>query len=162
MKALKNYTTTFLEYKVAKARLDYLQQKREELEVRYCGVKGINYESTGAVNQPSGNDKLMKFIIAVTTPNEETGLSLDDEIEIAGKELLSLQETLSTMARTIYRLTDIEAQLYREIVIGGKKVNRAIKDVAERNYMSETNVYVRYYSNIKEDIKKLKSSVKVQ
>lgn len=157
MNALKNYTTTFLEYKVVKARLDYLQQKREELEIRYCGPQAINYESTGAKNQPLMADKIMLFINAVTTPNEESGLSLDDEIEIAGKELLSLQETLSVMARTITRLTDIEAQLYRKIVLEGKKVSKAIRETAEENYMSERNVYDRYYSQIKEDIKKVKN-----
>ena len=157
MKALKNYTTTFLEYKVAKARLDYLQQKREGLQARYCGPQAINYESTGAKNQPSMTDKVMQFIIACTTPDEKTGLSLDEEIEIVCKDLLGLQETLSIMARAITRLTDIEAQLYRKIVLEGKRVNKAISEVAEENYMTETNVYVRYYANIKEDIKKLKS-----
>ena len=157
MKALKTYTTTFLEYKVTKARLDYLQQKREGLQARYCGPQAISYESTGAKIQPSMTDKVMQFIIACTTPDEKTGLSLDDEIEMAARELLGLQETLSVMAKTITRLRDIEAQLYRKIVIEGKKVNKAIGEVAEENYMTETNVYVRYYANIKEDVKKLKS-----
>lgn len=157
MKALKNYTTTFIEYKVAKARLDYLQQKREGLQARYCGPQAISYESTGAKIQPNMADKVMQFIIACTTPDEKTGLSLDEEIESVCKDLLGLQETLSIMARAITRLTDIEAQLYRKIVLEGKRVNKAISEVAEENYMTETNVYVRYYANIKEDIKKLKS-----
>lgn len=157
MKALKNYTTTFLEYKVAKARLDYLQQKREGLQARYCGPQAISYESTGAKIQPNMADKVMQFIIACTTPDEKTGLSLDEEIEIVCKDLLGLQETLSIMARAITRLTDIEAQLYRKIVLEGKKVSKAIRETAEENYMSEQNVYARYYVNIKEDVKKLKS-----
>ena len=156
MKAIRNYTSTFLEYKVVKARLDYLLNKRDELETRYCGVSALGYENNGEQSQPSQRDRMMLFIKAITTPDEQTGLSLDDEIAICNKELTELQETLSLMAKAISRMTDVEAQLYCKIVLDGLKVSQAIKAIADAQFMSERNVYDRYYSQIKEDIEKIK------
>lgn len=163
MKAIRNYTSTLLEFKIAKARLDYLLLRREELEVKYCGVKGISYDNIGAKNQPSDRDGLLEFIIAITTPDPNTGMSLDDEIEEKSQEVVNLYQTLTKMTKALTLLTDIEAQLYRAIVIDGKQVSQAVKDVAEANYMAESNVWNRYYPNIKPELVKLKkSAVKVE
>ena len=159
MKAIRDYTSTLLEFKICKARLDYLLLKREELEVRYCGVKGMTITDTGVHNQPSGADGLMKFVIAITTPDPKTGLSLDDEIEQKTNEVVTLYQTLSRMARALSQLTDIEAQLYRKIVVDGLKTSEAVRQVARDNYMSEQNIYARYYPSIKEEIYKLKKRV---
>lgn len=156
MNAIRNYTTTLLEFKIAKARLDYLLLRREELEVRYCGVKGISYDNTGAKNQPSNKDNLLEFVIAITTPDPKSGLSLDDEIEEKSHEVVNLYKTLSQMTKAITQLKDIEAQLYRLIVIDGYSVSRAVTTTAEKNYMSEQNIYARYYPKIKEEIKKVR------
>ncbi len=155
MKAIRNYTTTLLEFKIAKARLDYLLLRREELEVKYCGIKGFTYDNIGGQNMPDGRDKMMEFIIAITTPDPDTGLSLDDEIEEKTHEVLMLYDTLTVMTKTIRQLRDIEAQLYRAIVIDGQPVSQAVVSVAEANYMTDRNVWNRYYPRIKEDLTKL-------
>ncbi len=154
MKAIRNYTSTLLEFKIAKARLDYLLLRREELEVKYCGVKGISYE-TITKNMPSDRDGLLEFVIAITTPDPKTGLSLDDEIEEKSHEVANLYQTLTKMTKAISLLTDIEAQLYRAIVIDGKQVSQAVKDVAEACYMAESNIWNRYYPRIKGELVKL-------
>lgn len=161
MKAIRNYTSTLMEFKITKARLDYLLLRREELEVKYCGVKGVSYEGLGVKNQPSGRDGLLEFVIAITTPDPTTGLSLDDEIEEKSHEVVSLYETLAKMTKAMAELKEIEAQLYRQIVIEGKKVSRAVVDVAEANYMTERAVWY-YLPKIKDELEKLKVSVKVQ
>lgn len=155
MKAIRNYTSTLLEFKIAKARLDYLLLKREELEVRYCGVKGISYDNIGTKNQPSDRDGLLEFVIAITTPDPNTGLSLDDEIEEKSQEVVNLYQTLTKMTKAITQLQDIEAQLYRAIVIDGKQVSQAVKDVAEASYVSESSIWHNYYPNIKEELRKV-------
>lgn len=161
MKAIRNYTSTLLEFKIAKARLDYLLLRREELEVKYCGVKGISYESIGAKNMPSDRDGLLEFVIAITTPDPKTGLSLDDEIEEKSHEVVELYEALAKMTKAMAELKEIEAQLYRAIVIDGKKVSHAVIDVAEANYMTERAVWY-YLPKIKEELEKLKIAVKLQ
>lgn len=156
MNGIRNYTDTLIEFKIAKARLDYLLLKREELEVRYCGAKAISYQSIGEANEPSMKDNMMEFIIAITTPDENTGLSLDEEIEEKSCEVLKLYDTLSLMTKALSQLKDIEGQLYYKIVVEGQKVSNAIKQVSEEKFMSEQNIYARYYPNIKEDITRLK------
>lgn len=163
MKAIRNYTTTLLEFKIAKTRLDYLLLRREELEVRYCGIKGVTYDGLNVQNLPNGRDSMMEFIIALTTPDPITGVSLDDEIEEKSHEVVILYDTLAEMTSSMRKLKDIEAQLYREIVIDGKQVSQAVKHVSEANYMAESNIWHNYYPKIKGELLKLqKSTVKVQ
>lgn len=163
VKAIRNYTSTLLEFKIAKARLDYLLLKREELEVKYCGVKGISYDNIGTKNQPSDRDGLLEFVIAITTPDPNTGMSLDDEIEEKSQEVVNLYQTLTKMTKALTQLQDIEAQLYRAIVIDGKKVSQAVKDVAEANYIGERQIYRTSLKNIQNELEKVqKMSVKCQ
>lgn len=163
MTAIRNYTDTLIEFKIAKARLDYLLLRREELEVKYCGVKGISYKTEGGQDMPSMKDNMMEFIVAITTPDEDTGLSLDDEIEEKTHEVIKLYELLASMARSLSKLSSLEGQLYYLIVIEGRSVSKAVEQVAELNYMEARNVWKTYYPKIQPDLMEIrKSTVKVQ
>lgn len=154
MAILRNYTNTLLDLRSCEQRYSYLREKREVYYVKYLGVKSPNYEGLG-VQKNWGVDGMSIFLDLVTKKNARTGMSLDDEIDKLIKEMATLSRVLSDMGKNLRRMKGIEYQLYSAVVIDGLNISRAVRKVAEDNFMSEQNVWRTYYPKIKEELKRL-------
>lgn len=154
MAILRNYTNTLLDLRSCEQRYSYLREKREVYYVKYLGVKSPNYEGLG-VQKNWGVDGMSIFLDLVTKKNARTGMSLDDEIDKLIKEMATLSRVLSDMGKNLRRMKGIEYQLYSAVVIDGLNISRAVRKVAEDNFMSEQNVWRTYYPKIKDELKRL-------
>lgn len=154
MAILRNYTNTLLDLKSCEQRYQYLREKREVYYVKYLGAKSPNYEGLG-VSKNWGVDGMSIFLDLVTKRNARTGLSLDEEIEKLTTEMSHLSKLLKDMGKNLKRMKGIEYQLYSTIVIDGLNISKAVRRVAQDNFMSEQNVWVTYYPKIKEELIKL-------
>lgn len=154
MAILRNYTNTLLDLKSCEQRYQYLREKREVYYVKYLGVKSPNYEGLG-ISKNWGVDGMSVFLDLVTKRNARTGLSLDEEIEKLTTEMAHLSKLLKDMGKNLKRMKGIEYQLYSTIVIDGLNISKAVRRVAQDNFMSEQNVWTTYYPKIKEELTKL-------
>lgn len=150
---IKTYTTTVVERNLAKFRLSYLIERKEALYVRYCSPHSPKIVQNGHVM--SDKEKTQLYINAITTPDAKTGLSLDAEIQQLVNEVDKLDGLLMKMNGDLKKLTGVEFQLYRAIVLDGKKPTEAVRSTAERCYMSESNVWKNYYPKISDDIERI-------
>ncbi len=155
MVAIRNYTNTLLELRSCEERYHLLSQRREVYYVKYLGVKSPNYEGVGG-KKNWAVDGMSIFLELVTTKNPETGMSLDDELEKLSNEIAELTKILKDMGKSLKSMQGIEYQLYCLIVIDGMATSEAVKYTAEKNYMSERNVWDRYYPKIKDSLHVLK------
>lgn len=150
MTAIKTYNDILYELRTVQARFSYLKEKREELYTRYISPNTMTVDLVGGQNMPKNNDLVFEYIKAVTTPDEKTGLSIDEELEVLTREMNSLSKTLLEMTTSLMNLKGVEYALYVEIVVNCQKVSEAVAKVAEANGMSERNVWKNYYPKIKE------------
>lgn len=151
---LTNYINTVNALKVAEARYESLKLRREALEQRYCGVHAIRYDGDGTKNQPSNRDNILEYVIAITTPQTSTGMSIDDELGELADEIAELTDTVRKMQYYIKNLQGIEYELYTAMMIDGMRPAEAVQMVAENNYMSEANIWKTYYPQVRSVMKK--------
>lgn len=154
MSVIRNYSNTLIELKSCEQRYTFLRERREVYYVRYLGAKSPVYDGVGG-HKNWATDNMSIFLDLVTRKNEKTGMSLDEEMEHLVEEMGEYNKLLREMSKNLKMMKGIEYELYTEIAINGLSVSNAVKKVAERNYMSENNVWVQYYPKIKEEVRKL-------
>lgn len=152
---LRYYTDTLNEYNLAKLRLKYLLAKKEELYVRYLGVKSPHIGEEASHGNTFNRDKIIAYLSKLQEAREN-GLSLNDEIDIISKEIDILESIIESMTKSISSLEGIEGKLYYEIVVNNRKPTDAVKFISESEHISEPVIWHKYYSKIKNDIKRLK------
>lgn len=155
MGGLRNYTNTKKELHIAEQRLQALYRRKDELYQRLCVPKGWQISEGGGVSSKMPQSNVEKFVVACNTPSEATGTSLNDEIEEREQEVAVLRSLCKSMENALLELTGIEANLYALIVVSGKTPTEAVREVAEMQYISETNVWHTYYRRIKKYIDEL-------
>ena len=160
MSAIRNYSNTLIELRSCEQRYRFLREKREVYYVKYLGAKSPVYGKVGGSTNWTP-DNMSIFLDLISRKNEKTGMSLDEEMEVLSGEMSEYNRLLREMAKSLKMMRGIEYELYTEIVINGLTVSNAVKRIAEKNFMSENNVWVQYYPRIKDEIKKLERNDKV-
>lgn len=151
MSALRNYNNTVQELKIARKRLKVLKAKKEELFLRICYPKGWHSnDGSGAKSTSIPLSASEKFANIVNEPNDITGLSLNDEIEMTERDVKDLQSTIDEMNEILRNLDGIEYEIYTKIIVDGLKPTQAVQHVAQDHFMSEDNVWRTYYSKVKQ------------
>lgn len=146
MRAVRSYNNTLNELKIAQHRLNALKQRRQELFNRLCVPKGWHVGEHGSGSDQSATER---YVLMVNTPNDATGLSLNDEIEQCEQDVAELERLLEALKKPLGELSGIEEMLYCRIAIDGLAPTKAVEQVAEENYISIDWVWHRYYKRIK-------------
>ena len=160
MGAIRYYTDTKIEYEIAKMRLNTLLNKKEEIYIKYFGIKSPSKFSEVPLSH-SYEDKMVEYLNEVEI-EKRNGLTLQEEIESIKKEIARLEAVLKEMEIRLAKLNGIEDKLYYEIVVNKKKVTEAVEYIAETCYTSDKNVWKTYYPKIKDDIRKLRKYNEVE
>lgn len=153
--AVRNYTNTLLELRACEARYKLLQERREVYYVKYLGVRSPNLEKIGSGKNWS-IDGMSVFLDLVGRINEQTGMSLDDELELLAHQIAELNTVLKRIRAALRKMEGLEFQLYVAIVIDGKTVTEAVQEIAEKNYISEQAVWRYHLPKIKEELEAIR------
>lgn len=155
MKAIVNYNNTLCELNSAKIRLNLLMDRKEALYSKYFPMnKPLTADKVDGGN--GMKDPMNEYMIELTTPDEKTGKSLEQEINEQRDEITKLDHYIRLMDSTLNGLSGLEADLYRYIVKDGMKISKAVEKVAELNYKDTSTIWRMYHRTIKTDINKLK------
>lgn len=155
MKAIVNYNNTLCELNSAKIRLNLLMDRKEALYSKYFPMnKPLTADKVDGGN--GMKDPMNEYMIELTTPDEKTGKSLEQEINEQRDEITKLDQYIRLMDSTLNGLSGLEADLYRYIVKNGMKISKAVEKVAELNYKDTSTIWRMYHRTIKTDINKLK------
>lgn len=155
MKAIVNYNNTLCELNSAKIRLNLLMDRKEALYSKYFPMnKPLTADKVDGGN--GMKDPMNEYMIELTTPDEKTGKSLEQEINEQRDEITKLDQYIRLMDSTLNGLSGLEADLYRYIVKDGMKISKAVEKVAELNYKDTSTIWRMYHRTIKTDINKLK------
>lgn len=155
MKAIVNYNNTLCELNSAKIRLNLLMDRKEVLYSKYFPMnKPLTADKVDGGN--GMKDPMNEYMIELTTPDEKTGKSLEQEINEQRDEIAKLDQYIRLMDSTLNGLSGLEADLYRFIVKDGMKISKAVEKVAELNYKDTSTIWRMYHRTIKADINKLK------
>lgn len=160
MVTLQNYTDTKCELEIAKNRLRWLLDKKEELYSKYFKVTSKIKEVS--VSSHADNDNMARYVHELHEIDIGTGKSLAEEINEQQKKVFKLDKYINTMNETLSKMSGIEYQLFYEIVMNGNTISKAVDKVAEANNTDVRTIW-RKYKNIKRYIKKIsKMSVNCQ
>lgn len=77
------------------------------------------------------------------------------EIELIKKTISQYNKVIKKMEEDICNLSGIENKLYKEIVINGTSVSKAIEKVSEEENKDVSTLWKNYYPNVKKEIEKL-------
>lgn len=92
------------------------------------------------------------FLDLISRVNPQTGMSLDEELEMLARQIAELNTVLKRIRAALRKMEGLEFQLYVAIVIDGKTVTEAVQEVAEQNYISEQAVWRYHLPKIKEEL----------
>lgn len=155
MHAILNYTNTKVDLEVAKTRLNLLMDKKEALYCKYFSItpklKDVVVDG-GARN----NDKMADYLHELTKINPNTGKSLEQEINDQLNVVQKLEYYLKRMETTLKDLDGMGADLYKEIIINGNKVSKAVEKIAERYNKDVSTIWRLYHREVKEYVNMLK------
>jgi hypothetical protein len=139
---------------VAKARLNLLMDRKEELYCKYFPITA-KFKEDIIKGGKRDNDKMAQYVHELNEVDIGTGMSLAEEIEYQRGVVDRCTNYLNTMSETLGKMQGIEYALYYEIVINGARISRAVSDVAEQFGKDDRTIWQYHYSRIKKDIKKL-------
>ncbi len=77
------------------------------------------------------------------------------EIELIKKTISQYNKVIKKIEEDICNLSGIENKLYKEIVINGTSVSKAIEKVSEEENKDVSTLWKNYYPNVKKEIEKL-------
>ena len=152
---IRNYTNTLLELRTCEERYRLLQERREVYYVKYLGVRSPNLEKIGSGKNWS-IDGMSVFLDLVGRINPQTGMSLDEELEMLARQIAELNTVLKRIRAALRKMEGLEFQLYVAIVIDGKTVTEAVQEIAEKNYISEQAVWRYHLPKIREELEAIR------
>lgn len=155
METIRTYTNTKCELEMAKARLSWLMDRKEQLYAKYFPITQKIKDDIikGGVKD---NDKMAAYVHELNEVDIGTGLSLAQEIEHQRSVVDKLKRCVNDMSETLSKMTGIEYALYYEIVVKGINPSRAVSIIAERYEREDRTVWKYHYNKIKNDVEKFK------
>lgn len=155
METIRTYTNTKCELEMAKARLNLLMDRKEQLYAKYFPVaQRLKDDIVKGGEQDS--DKFASYLYELYNVDIGTGYSLEQEIEHQRNVIERDKQALDEMTETLENTTGIEYSLYYEIVVKGVGISRAVSNIAERYNKENYTIWKYHYSKIKKDVEKLK------
>ena len=161
MIALRTYRDTKIELNIAKNRLYVLKNIKEELQTKYAINVTSTITDTPKSKTKAHTDKMADYMHEITKINDNTGLSLDDEIKEHTKLVASLTKQVKSIEKNIKQLEGTCYMLYTAIVIDGMGITKGVEYIAEKLNKSNTTVWKYYYPKIEQEIKKLSKYVDI-
>ena len=155
METIRTYTNTKCELDIAKTRLSFLMDKKEQLYAKYFPITQ-KIKDDIIKGGTRDNDKMAQYVHELNEVDFGTGRSLAQEREYQRAVVDTLTRYENDMAETLNKMSGIEYSLYYEIVVKGVKISRAVSNIAERYNKDDHTVWKYHYSKIKNDVKKLK------
>lgn len=156
MIAIRNYSDTIKELSIAQKRLNILINKKEELYNKYFPITSKIKE----VNIPGSikKDQMPDYLHELYKINEDTGLSLEEEIKIQQEAVTNLSETIAQMEYSLKNITALEYQLFYAIVVEGRSITSAVDHISFTSGKDISTIWKYYYPKIKEDVKIFKKT----
>ena len=161
MEAIRTYTNTMCELEIAKTRLALLMDRKEQLYCKYFPITA-KFKDDVISGGEQKNDKMDRYLAELYDVDASTGTSLAEEINLQRATVEHLNAYLGDMADALSRMVGIEYSLYYEIVVNHKSITRSVECVAEKYGKDNKTIWKYHYPKIKKEIKRLKSTVKVQ
>lgn len=138
---MKPYEVTVREMKMYKRRLQTLEDRKQELLQKAMPASPSLEENKGTGD---GHSKQERYVYAITEINDDTGFSIDGEIEYILKQIDRLQTDLDVYKAIMNKTPDVETALEIETIVNGNNITKAVSKVAERNYVSESTVWRKW------------------
>lgn len=151
MQAIVNYNNTKRELEIAQIRLENLLDKKDLLHSKYFSITSKPSEAGVRVN--SFKDKYAQFMIEYTKIDKDTGMSLEQELNIQKKYVNKLNDTLDKMTKILMDLQGLEYDLYSYIVVKNNNITKSVEKVAELYDCSLGKVWNCYNKKIKKLLK---------
>ncbi|MBR5593912.1 MAG: hypothetical protein IKW46_07565 [Bacteroidaceae bacterium] len=152
METIRTYTNTKCELEIAKARLGWLMDRKEELYCKYFPITA-RYKDDVISGGEQRNDKMDRYLAELYDVDIGTGLSLVDEINLQRTTVERLNGYIANMTDALGRMGGIEYELYYEIVVNGKRITKAVEYIAEKYDRDTQTIWKYYYPKIEKDIK---------
>lgn len=154
METIRTYTNTRCELEIAKARLGWLMDRKEELYCKYFPITA-KYKEDVISGGEHRNDKMDRYLAELYDVDIGTGLSLAEEIDQQRAIVDRLNTYLANMTDALSRMVGIEYELFFEIVVNHRRITRAVEYIAEKYDLETRTIWKCYYSKIKKDVENL-------
>ena len=154
METIRTYTNTKCELEIAKARLGWLMDRKEELYCKYFPITAKIKEDVISGGDHR-NDKMDRYLAELYDVDIGTGLSLAEEINQQRAIVDRLNAYIVEMTDALSRMIGIEYELYYEIVVNHKRITRAVEYIAEKYDKDTQTIWKYYYPKIKKDVESL-------
>ena len=154
VESIRTYTNTKCELEIAKARLGWLMDRKEQLYCKYFPITA-KLKDDVISGGDKNNDKMDRYLSELYDVDIGTGNSLAAEIELQRALVERLNSFINEMTDALSRMSGIEYELYYEIVVNNKRVTRAVEHIAERYDLDTRTIWKYYYSKIKKDVENL-------
>lgn len=154
MEAIRTYTNTKCELEIAKARLAWLMDRKEQLYCKYFPITA-QIKDDVISGGDKNNDKMDRYLHELYDVDIGTGNSLAAEINYQHTVVDKLKACIDEMTTALERLAGIEYELYYEIVVNHKRITKAVEHIAEKHDRDTQTIWKYYYPKIEKDIKSL-------
>lgn len=154
METIRTYTNTKCELEIAKARLGWLMDRKEELWSKYFPITA-KFKDDIINGGEQRNDKMDRYLAELYDVDIGTGLSLAEEIDQQRATIERLTAYLVEMTDALSRMVGIEYELYYEIAVNCKRITRAVEYIAEKHDKDTQTIWKYYYPKIKKDVESL-------
>lgn len=151
MQAIVTYNNTKRELEIAQTRLDSLINKKSLLYSKYFSI--TSKQSEISAQNLSYKDKYAQFMIEYTKINNETGMSLEQELMEQKDVVDGLTKVLDKMTDNLLQLQGLEYELYSQIVVRHNNITKAVEKTAEIYDYSLGTVWNCYNKKIKKLLK---------
>lgn len=151
MGIIETYSNVKHKLEIKQEYLENLLEQKALLHSKYN--KLTSSMSEAPTNGSSISDKMTNYMIELTKVNEETGMSLNDEINVIQKEVEQLEVHLNKMTINLLKLHGIEYELYSQIAVKGLKLSKAVSMTSNIYDVTERTVWRVYNKKIKKFIK---------
>ena len=154
MESIRTYTNTKCELEIARARLAWLMDRKEQLYCKYFPITA-KLKDDVISGGDKNNDKMDRYLSELYDVDIGTGNSLAGEIDYQRTVVDKLAACLTEMTATLERMTGIEYELYYEIVVKRRHITNAVEYIAEKYDKDTRTIWKYYYPKIEKDIKSL-------
>ncbi len=149
---IRTYANTKAELNIAQLRLNERMTEKEVIYSRYFPMTADPSKESSHTNKRS--DPMADYVAEITKINPVTGMSLEDEIDEQRNRVGRLEYYLRMMDHNLKNTTGIENDLFRLIVVEGRKKTKAVELVAEKYNKEPRTIWEYNYPKIKNEIEK--------
>lgn len=149
---IRTYANTKAELNIAQLRLNELMTEKEVIYSRHFPLTSDPSKESSHTNKRS--DPMADYVGEIMKIREETGMSLEGEIEEQRNKVGRLAYCIKRMDYNLENTTGIENELFVMIVIHGYKPSKAVEKIAEKFNKEERTIWEYNYKKIKAEIEK--------